>query len=168
MMRPSSDGQSPAPSAIGRMISGQTIGEIEDVATALREGPAADPVLAALAAYAFERAGASEALAELVGRYAAEQTPMPFDLALVCRLPLSRAATGLRAEVNGAVIAVAGSFPWLRQGWARVDDDRRDLVRRLADFAMPGPDRGLVASPFTTFQSATGADIARRIATGDL
>jgi hypothetical protein len=159
---------SPALAALGRMHTGQDLGDLDTVAKALREGPAADPVLAALASYAYSRAGASGLLAELAARFASDHVPMPFDLALVARLPLWRGDAGLMTEFNGTQIPVAGVFPWLRQGWARAEDDRRDLVRRLAAFVVSGGDRGLAASPFTTFKSATGAAIAQLIAKGDL
>lgn len=168
ILRRSSEDHSPATPALGRMQSGQDLGDLEAIARTLREGPAADPVLAALATYAYARAGAFDALAELTSRFAADQKPMPFDLALVARLLLSRSEAGLTADVTGICVPVAGSFPWLRQGWARVEDDRRPLVRRLAEFAVPGEDRGLAPSPFTTFKVTTGAAIAQLIVRREL
>jgi hypothetical protein len=69
----------------------------------------------------------------------------------------------LYGATPAAEVEVAGGFPWLRQGWARLDDDFRAPFRKLHRFA-----KGLTHGMFTTFNPMVGAELATLISKGEI
>lgn len=155
-----------------------------ELAARLRTQKHADPVLGALAAYAYMRAGAIEDIRRTCYFYAERGQPVPFDAALLARVPVMRDGPYLVADVpavperaphnsveagyeftcqstRGGRVVVAGTFPWLRQGWAFLEDRRE--FRGLARFTS-----GLRPSVFTSFAPGYGREIAELVRKGDL
>lgn len=147
-----------------------------DLLARLRQGKHADPMLGVLAAYLHESMGDMANVHRTAYYYAERGEAIPFDIALLGRLAAHRNNDGLvlveipsvaRTEVRrntrvylreatpSAIGVVAGSFPWLRQGWALLDSEGRpDLyANRLSEVA-----KHLLPSPFTTLD-ATGGNL---------
>jgi hypothetical protein len=155
-----------------------------DLAAVLRDYKHTDPVLGAMAAYAYARAGAVEEIRRLTYFYAQHDQPAPFDAVLLARVPIKRDGLGYLAQIPAVAgreprsdieksrgftyratpagsVWVAGSFPWLRQGWALLEDDFRPEFRKLARFATQ-----LRPSVFTTFTPDAGEEIAKLVREG--
>ncbi len=171
---------------VARAATGNLLGDPFELAAYLRDQKHTDPTLGALAAYAYARAGAVEEIRRLCYFYAKYSQPVPFDAVLLARVPVHRDKYGLscdipavaaRAPTNdaerargftyeatpAASVAVGGTFPWLRQGWALLEDDFRRDFRKIAALAA-----GLRPGMFTSFKPETGIEVARRIEAGDL
>ncbi len=171
--------------AVAMAAVGQDLGDPFELAAQLRDGKHADPVLGALASYAYARAGAIEDIRRLCYFYCYHNQPVPFDAVLLARVPIHRGdhgnwvaeipATPERAPYNATErlrdftfratppgsIEVAGHFPWLRQGWALLEDDFRPEFRRLAEFVP-----GLRPSLFSSFKREAGGALANLIEGG--
>jgi hypothetical protein len=166
--------------------TGGTLGDPFDLAAELRDQKHADPVLGALAAYAYARAGAIDEVRRTTSYYFKHQQPAPFDAVLLARVPIRRDNDGLVAaipavptrqarsdkerarpytyEATPAVeVRVAGAFPGLRQGWTLLEDDFRPEFRRLAKFA-----DHLRPSIFTTLKADAGQELAALVRKGEV
>ena len=184
VLRPSGDDTDIAEVGVATAVTGG-VSDPFKLATQLRERKHADPVLGALAAYAYARAGAIEDIRRLCHFYVEEGQPVPFDAVLLARVPVQRVGLDLFAEIPsvsareprneleeeheysyrgtaGGLVTVAGSFPWLRQGWALLDDDFRTHFRRLSPFA-----QALLPTVFTTLSSNAGRELATKIRRGE-
>jgi hypothetical protein len=185
VLRPNYGG-SGAELEMARAATGATLGDPYDLAAKLRDFKHTDPVLGALAAYAYARAGAIQDIDRLVYFYAQRGQPAPFDAVLLARLEIDRdrhgymarvpavAARAPRSEVErsrtwtyqatpATPVRVAGGFPWFRQGWALLEDDFRDPFRKLAKFA-PKLAPGIV----TTLERKAGAELAELLRNGEI
>lgn len=137
-----------------------------------------DILLGVLAAYLLHSAGQIDNVRRLAAIFQTRKIPLPFDIALLARVPvtagpdgrliadvpaidtckLRATRTGERKALFGSVdpvtIPVAGRYPLLRQGWFLLDPAPPGLVAAgLAELAaLLEP-----AAPFATFTSA-GAD----------
>lgn len=186
VLRPSDQDPRVAEATVAAAASGQVLSDPYDLAARLRDQKHADPVLGALAAYAYARAGAVEDIRRLCDFYRQRRQPVPFDAILLARVPIRREADGLRAilppvaarepltdmerarrwtyeATAGGEVAVAGGFPWLRQGWALLEDDFRPELRAVARFAP-----GILPGLFTTLRPRQGEQLARAIAQGEI
>lgn len=176
--------QAPAETAVAGAATGGSLGDPYELAALLRDNKHEDPVLGALAAYAYARVGAIDEVRRMCAFYNFNNQPAPFDAVLLARAPLVRDEEGYichipavaersprnQAEVNRAFtyeattavpVRVAGSCPWLRQGWALLEDDFRPEMRSLAALAT-----GVRPDMFTTLTPTTGRDLAARIRRG--
>lgn len=146
-----------------------------DYAIRLRQEKFADPILGVIAAYLYDARADTESIRQIAYFHAERGQAIPYDVALLGRLPVTRDANGVliatvpavaartaRTELEGALgwttaatpeaqAPVAGAFPWLRQGWAQLDDDDPIALPGLADLA---PHLG--AAAFTTLDAVGG------------
>jgi len=146
-----------------------------DYAIQLRQEKFADPILGVIAAYLYDARADTESIRQIAYFHAERGQAIPYDVALLGRLPVTRDANGVLIATVPAVAArtprtdleraygwttaatpevlapVAGAFPWLRQGWAQLDDDDPIALPGLADLA---PHLG--AAAFTTLDAAGG------------
>jgi hypothetical protein len=185
VLRPSWGNADTTQRVVAMAAVGQDLGDPFELAARMRDQKHIDPVLGALASYAYARAGAIEDIRRLCYFYREHRQPLPFDAALLARVPIrpgkngnwvahipktrpreprnsveQRRAFTYRAT-PAAEIEVAGHFPWLRQGWALLEDDFRPEFRRLAEF-VPGLRPGL----FSSFKRASGEALAALIEGG--
>jgi hypothetical protein len=174
----------PAETAVAEAATGGSLGDPYDLAARLRDDKHDDPVLGALAAYAYARVGAIDEVRRMCAYYGLNQQPAPFDAVLLARAPLVRDADGYICEIPAVAerlprnnaekmrfftyqatpavqVRVAGSCPWLRQGWALLEDDFRPEFRGLASLAS-----GVRPDVFTTLTPLAGRDLADRIRRG--
>jgi len=186
VLRPNHERGSSAELEIARAATGADFGDPYDLAARLRDFKHTDPVLGALAAYAYARAGAVDEIRRLVYFYSEHNQPAPFDAVLLARLTIRRDNLGYSAHVapvaeraprsqieserswtyratRAAQVRVAGGFPWLRQGWTLLEDDFRPEFRRLAEFAGE-----LRPSVVTTLASQAGEKLAELVRKGDI
>lgn len=162
--------------AIKEMLRGTlTEEEALEQAAAVRVNKHRDPVLGVIAAYLYHAAGQIQSIRRMASYYHQHGQPVPYDLALLARVPgewrdgflfakipavkARKSITpgemqygflfGASAAVN---VPVAGRFPIMRNGWpllaARTD---AMVARGLADLA-----RHLEPGPFTTFSREGG------------
>jgi hypothetical protein len=144
----------------------------------LRGSKHLDPMLGVLAAYLHDSMGDLDNVRRTAFFFAQNGQPIPFDIALLGRLQAHRDATGLVhvtvppvSEAEGtrsipsymkcSTIAIegvlAGAFPWLRQGWGRLDPEGRpDLY--LPGLAQLTP--YLLPAPFTTLTAMGGSQLS--------
>jgi hypothetical protein len=171
--------------AIAQAATGGALTDPYEMAAVLRDHKHDDPVLGALAAYAYARAGAVDEIRRMTYFYGANSQPAPFDAVLLARVQIKRDRFGYMAsipavprrewrtdaerhrewtfEATPAIsVRVAGGFPWLRQGWALLEDDFRPEFRRLARFTS-----GLRPSVFTTLEPRAGEELASLVSKGD-
>lgn len=172
--------------AVAKTATGQLLGQPYDVAAKLREMKHMDPVYGALASYLYARGSEIDEIRRLLYFYGKNGQPAPFDAVLLARIPITRsesgwsahvpavrerpprspteAARGYTFEATPAIdVSVAGGFPWLRQGWALLEDDFRPDFRKLYRFA-----RHLAPSTFTTFVPEIGDEFQRLIVQGEI
>jgi hypothetical protein len=144
----------------------------------LRGSKHADPMLGVLAAYLHDSMGDLANVRRAAFYFAQQGQPVPFDIALLGRLEAHRDAEGLVRvlvppvpEAEGARTiplfmrsatppiegVLAGAFPWLRQGWDRLEPEGRpDLYP--AGLAQLTSD--LLPAPFTTLTASGGDQLA--------
>ncbi|MDL5030558.1 caspase family protein [Pelomonas sp. APW6] len=160
--------------AAGTLSAAQLLALIID----LRAGKHQDPVLGVLAAYLHDRAGDLDNVIRTACYFVQFGQPIPFDIALLARLPARRRPDGLievavpavgaaRAPREGKTVLpdylraatpavtglVAGAFPWLREGWSLLDpdDDSGLYPPELAALA-----KALTPALFTTLSAEGG------------
>jgi hypothetical protein len=153
--------------------------EATELAGLLRGAKHADPMLGVLAAYLHDSMGDLANVRRTACYFAMNSQPIPFDIAILGRLKAHRDEKGLVrihvpkvAKAEGASQipdymrsatpaiegVVAGAFPWLRQGWVRLDPKgRRNLYP--AELAKITPH--LLQGPFTTLTARGGAMLAQ-------
>jgi hypothetical protein len=144
----------------------------------LRASKHADPILGVLAAYLHDSMGDLANVHRTAFYFAQQDQPIPFDIALLGRLEAHRDTEGLvRVRVPEVTEAegarqipfymrsatppiegvLGGAFPWLRQGWDRLDPEGR------SDLYPPGLAQltpQLLSAPFTTLTAIGGDDLA--------
>lgn len=154
-----------------------------DFATMLRWGKHDDPTLGVLAAYMYARASDLDSVRGLAWWYVHYRQPIPFDVAMLAEVALEDTGTELVAQIPpvqgrkprtvleernaslledrpGCVGRVAGTFPWMRQGW-RLLDSAEPLLRPMSEYASE-----LRPAPFTTLTASAGQALAERIRKG--
>jgi len=167
-----------AEAAVARLRSGVLATDAAyDLAARLRDEKEQDPMKGVLAAYLYDGQGDVDSVRNTAWYMANVGIPIPFDMAMLGRLRVVRTPGGrLQAEIPATKGraprskeeetrqwtygptprgsgTVAGVFPWLRQGWALLEDgDPSGLV--LA--GLPELRKHLLSSQFTTLRSEGG------------
>lgn len=171
---------------MARAATGGILDNPYDLAARLRPQKHKDPVLGALAAYAYARVGGTEDIRRLAYFYGEYGQAAPFDIILMARVPVKREGRNLVAEIPAVPereprsqeeqrrsftyeatppirVRVAGGFPWLRQGWAYLEDNDNPQFRVLSRFA-----KALRRSLFTTLKADAGDELAALIRIGEV
>jgi hypothetical protein len=161
---------------------------LRDFVAEIRHFKHANPILGALAAYLYDAIGDINSIRRIAWFYAAANEPIPFDVALLAQIRITREAGigTLAAEVpevrrshpesdgelrfpelskrtfaiNGTV---AGEWPLLRQGWSVLDEDELPL---LPDITAIG--RSLTGAPFATLRADGGGALASLLVGEDI
>jgi hypothetical protein len=150
---------------------------VTDLAVALRHGKHADPVRGVISAYLYDSIGDIDSIRRMASFYVRNGPAIPYDIALLAELRGERGPDGrLRATVPAVAAReprtdgerhatwtyertreasgeVAGHWPWLRQGWAFLDDAAADG----SALVLPGLtelDTELTSARFTTFHQS--------------
>lgn len=150
------------------------------LAARLRDDKESDPVRSVLAAYLYDTQGDAESVHRTAWSMARHGLPIPFDIAVLGRMPAARDADGLlsvtipatrsraprsaaerirpwtHGETGEMSAPVAGAFPWLRQGWTLLEDEAPsplvpDALVRVAEHVRP--------FPFTTLSAEGGRQL---------
>lgn len=151
-----------AENAVALLESGTLrAGAATDLAADIRQFKHADPVLGVISAYLYDSIGDVESIRRMAYFYVMNGQPIPYDIALMGQLRGERRPDGLLSVLVPAVAEskprtkgekehewtysatrevigeVGGFWPWMRQGWAFLDDAAADgshlIVRGLAD-----------------------------------
>jgi hypothetical protein len=152
--------------------------EAPELVELLRDSKHADPMLGVLSAYLHDSMGDLDNVRRTAFFFALSGQPIPFDIALLGRLEAHRDAKGLvrvavppvseaegtrsipsymKCSTNAIEGVLAGAFPWLRQGWGRLDPEGRpDLY--LPGLAQLTP--YLLPAPFTTLTAMGGSQLS--------
>jgi hypothetical protein len=165
-------------------VAGLGVGQTAEVVSRLRGAKHADPMLGVLAAYLHDAMGDWANVARAAWFFAERGEPVPFDIAMLGRFPCRREPGGLVRVIIPATEAddgarglpswmrmatpegegvVAGAFPWMRQGWARLDPDG---VEGLYPAGLSAIGRALLPAPFTSL-TAAGGDTLRHLLWGE-
>jgi hypothetical protein len=160
-----------------------SITDASDLAVALRRNKHVDPVLGVISAYLYDAVGDIESIRRMAAFYIERRQPIPYDIALLGELPARRTSTGFVADVPNiaaraartpseahhswatsampaATGIVAGYWPWMRQGWAYLEDpsdaEATLILPGLADIA-----EHLRPARFSTMTNRGAALLAR-------
>ena len=160
-------------------LSGYGFSEAVERAAEIRQDKHYNPVLGVIAAYTYYRLGAIDDIRRTAYFYGKHRQALPFDIALLANIPCSFNSDGIVARIPAVrerlptneaearreytykatseiEVHVAGSFPWMRQGWNLCEDNRNCTIRELARFQ-----HGVKRSLFSTFDSETGQELVR-------
>src|SRR5262249_29119752 len=142
-----------AESAISQMESGALRADAAaDLAVGLRKMKHVDPVLGVISAYLYDSIGDIDNIRRMAFYYVQHNQPIPFDIALLGQLKgewrdgslwaqvpmVSKRKPGTKAEQQNLWTysatpptsgKVGGYWPWMRQGWAFLDDSASTLMR---------------------------------------
>lgn len=156
--------------------------QVLDLAVNLREGKHIDPMLGVISAYLYDSIGDADNIRRMACFYVEHYQPIPYDIALLADLRCETRNGVLWAFVPAVAArkartkaeeryswthegtratqgAVGGFWPWLRQGWAFLDDptdhESTLILPRLTDLTS-----FLVPSRVTTFDQAGGLRLA--------
>lgn len=159
---------------IGDFAAGKLgAGDLDDLATKLRANKHADPVLGVISAYLYRALADFDSIRRMAYFYVQHGQPVPFDIALLGAMNVTRTADGLVLDVPAvkarkrgkgeaelpSYITVAtsdkkakigGRCPWLASGWDYVGLAARGseaLVEGLAEHARDVPRRAFTALP---------------------
>jgi Caspase domain len=157
--------------------------DVTDLAAELRPGKHADPVRGVIAAYLYDSIGDVESIRRMAFFYLQHDQAIPYDIALLAQLEGERRDDGLlwatvpavpsreprtekesnlgwtytaTAELAGVV---GGFWPWLRQGWAFLDDPADDGSTLVLPGLIEAAD-DLAAARFTTLHHAGAQRLA--------
>jgi hypothetical protein len=144
-------------------------------AAGVRNAKHEDPVLGVIAAYLYHAAGEVDSIRRMAAFYHSHQQPVPYDIALLARVPALRVGDTLIARIpavrkrepvtplekkfralfsasEAVDVPVAGRFPIMRGGWSILGAREDDLVAGgLGELSSE-----LKAAPFTTLSAAGG------------
>lgn len=170
--------------AIGKLERGaMRADEATDLAVELRHGKHADPVRGVISAYLYDSIGDVESIRRMAFYYIQHGQAIPYDIALLAQLEGERRNDGLlwvtvpavpsrkprteqerrvgwtHSATPKATGAVAGFWPWLRQGWPFLDEPAADgstlVLPGLIELAAE-----LTSARFTTLRNAGGRRLA--------
>jgi hypothetical protein len=158
-----------AEKAIAKMESGALrAADATNLAVKLRLEKHNDPVLGVISAYLYDSIGDIDSIRRMAFYYTLYGQPIPYDIALLAQLRGKRRNNVIRTKVpavrerkartegeqkydwtrsatNAQDGEVGGSWPWMKQGWAFLDDEP-DLVA----LGLTKISRHLVPGRFTT------------------
>lgn len=164
-----------------------TVPDARDIAAALRFGKHEDPIRGVVAAYLYDRVGDIDSIRQLAWFFAQREQPIPFDIALLSRLPGSPVVDGFvvdlpavsarKPQSGGEVLAerlfretgavegafVGGCLPLARQGWIRLEPRLLPVHPTLYELSP-----GLTLAPFTTLVPPYGDQLAALIRNGEV
>lgn len=136
----------PTEEAIAALATGALRADaVMDLAVALRQRKHVDPVLGIISAYLYDSIGDIDSIRRMASYYVANAQPIPYDIALLAQIPTARDGPLLYADVPAVALrkprtaderahawtfkatpacsgVVGGHWPWLRQGWAFLED----------------------------------------------
>jgi|CXWL01.1.fsa_nt_gi hypothetical protein len=157
-----------------------------DLAAQLRPFRHIDPVMGVLSAYLYARAEDRDSIRRVGAQFASLGQPVPFDVALLAELDLKakgdllvadlpavqarvprtaaeEAVPQLFAATNPARVTIAGSFPWMRQGWGLLEGSSWEPSKILLNFL-----GALEPAPFTTLSNDAGIELVSLVKQGRL
>ncbi len=153
-----------------------------DLAIELRMQKHFNPVLGVLSAYLYDAIGDTDSIRRMAYYYAAHHQEVPYDIAYLANLPtetnsenrlivrlaalkarkprtdLEQAHHWTFEATREATTGIAGSVPWMRQGWTYLiapSDAERMMANGLVGFGT-----SLLSAPFTTLDRAAGRALA--------
>ena len=168
--------------AVAQLESGRLEGEaLRDFVVQVRLQKHNDPTLGAISAYFYESLGDVESLRQMAYYYIKHDQPIPFDIVVLAALPVRRVDGKLVASVPAtkprpplsewerkhswtfqATPAdegpVGGLWPWMRRGWAFLDDGPSDLI----DPVLIEATKHLAPARFSTLRPEGAALLAER------
>lgn len=164
-----------AAKAIGLMESGSLRAHsISGLAVELLQSRHVDPTLGVISAYLLDSVGDTENIRRMAWFYVQNQQTIPFDIALLAQMESGRSSSGLLQVTIPAMPArqprnqfeqdtpwtcspvdetqgfVSGFCPWMRQGWAFLDDPV-DVETGLILPGITALRSQLTSARFTTF-----------------
>ncbi len=139
--------------------------KLNEFAERARRSKHANPTLGILAAYAYDRAGVQDEIDSIAWYFADRNGFVPFDVALLSRAQIGGAGAiaEFRWRESSAFAPVAGAFPLMTRGWAFLEAGRDAIPPGLLDLRP-----GLLATPWTAFDSRHGAMLAEMVHSGAL
>jgi hypothetical protein len=170
--------------AIGKLERGaMRADEVTDLAVELRQAKHADPIRGVISAYLYDSIGDVESIRRMAYYYIRHGQAIPYDIALLAQLRGERRNDGLlwatvpavpsreprteqesrvdwaHSATQEATGVVGGIWPWLRQGWAFLDDPDADgstlVLPGLIEVAAE-----LTPARFTTLYHSGGRHLA--------
>lgn len=143
------------------MLKGRlSASDIPELAGAMRVGKHRDPIKGMVSAYLYDSIGDVDNIRRMAWFYQAERQDVPFDIALLCRLPFERGARRWRLHVPAVEadddrsgpeftyratpacrVDIAGVAPLFRAGWAKLEraGPALDTLLPLADHLTENP-----------------------------
>lgn len=157
-------------------------GTLVDLAIELRQGKLADPVRGVISAYLYDALGDVDSIRRMAFYYVQHGQPIPYDVALLAGLGGGPVGDTLRAHVPATksrkprtpaeerfdwawsatpdIDGVVGGFwPWLRQGWAYLDEPS-DVGSPLIRQALIPARKHLARGRFATLNAEGAAMLA--------
>jgi hypothetical protein len=172
--------------AIAAMDHGANLVPSEAIAlaTSAREGKHADPVLGVISAYLYDAIGDIESIRRMAWFYVQHGQPIPYDIALLGllhgwvdgpelrvglqavaerdpRTPEEAANPWTHCATDQAQGVVAGRWPWMRQGWAFLEDPTDEESTLIHPALLEVGRKHLAPARFATV-TAAGAEILAR------
>jgi hypothetical protein len=148
----------------------------------LRQFKHVDPVLGVISAYLYDSINDVDSIRRMASYYIENEQPIPYDIALLARIDAEWRNGQLwvqvpavserkpRTEEEGKFVwtyeatpsvtgVVGGLWPWMRQGWASLQDYRDDGSKLVSE-GLPELLPGLRRARFTTFDAAGAEKLA--------
>jgi hypothetical protein len=160
--------------------------EATDIAVQLRQGKHADPVRGVISAYLYDSIGDIDSNRRMARFYIQHNQPIPYDVALLAQLTgelrdgqqlwttvpavpareprteAERAVEWSHQPTPKASGQIGGLWPWLRQGWAFLDDPTSD-GRTLVLPGVAEAANNLTPARFATLDPTGGRQLARSL-----
>jgi hypothetical protein len=180
------DTSSTAEDALAKMEGGtlRAATDVMDVAVDLRQLKHVDPVLGVISAYLYDSIGDLDNIRRMAYYYARNGQPIPYDIALLAQLRRSGRDNSLSARVPAVEAReprtkeershgwtyshtpetegqIGGLWPWMRQGWAFLDDHVRTAGSSLVHPRLIALRNNLEVGRFTTFDSDGAQKLAK-------
>lgn len=172
-----------AVAAIAAMEQGASLAPSKAIALATdaRQDKHVDPVLGVISAYLYDAIGDIDSIRRMAWFYVRHGQPIPYDIALLGllhgwengpelrvgiqavpardpRTPEEEANPWTHCATDQATGTVAGRWPWMRQGWAFLEDPTDEESTLIHPMLLEVSRKHLVPGRFATV-TAKGADI---------